>query len=140
MVTNKICFMHQFGFPYNFYQSISPVPIQNHIQCCWIEIKDSPKYKLYDNTGDLAKTTFWYHRNDTKRDPWLCCVHIAQLITHPGFSTLPFTLQLCYKSLGILQRVTKNQKVHISSHDWFQNFARSILLKIGLRVSQSGTE
>ena len=47
----------------------------------------------------------------------LCCVHIAQLITHPAVYTLPFTLQLCYKPLAILQRVTKSQKVHISSHD-----------------------
>ena len=47
----------------------------------------------------------------------LCCVHIAQLMIHPAVYTLPFTLQLCYKSLGILQRVTKSQKVHISSHD-----------------------
>ena len=45
----------------------------------------------------------------------LCCVHIAQLMTHPAIYTLPFTLQLCYKPLGIPQRVTKSQKVHISS-------------------------
>ena len=30
---------------------------------------------------------------------------------------LLFTLQFCYKPLGILQKVTKSQKVHISSHD-----------------------
>ena len=47
----------------------------------------------------------------------LCCVHIAQLMTHPVIYTMPFTLQLFYKPLGILQRVTKSQKVHISSHD-----------------------
>ena len=47
----------------------------------------------------------------------LCCVHIAHLMTRPAIYTLPFTLQLCYKPLGILQRVTKSQKVHISSHD-----------------------
>ena len=46
----------------------------------------------------------------------LCCVHIAHLMTHPVVYTLPFTLQLCYKPLGILQRVTKSQKVHISSY------------------------
>ena len=46
----------------------------------------------------------------------LCCVHIAQLMTYPAVYTLPFTFQLCYKPLGILQRVPKNQKVHISSH------------------------
>ena len=50
----------------------------------------------------------------------LCCAHIAQLMTHPAIYTLPFTLQLCYKPLGILQRVTKSQKVHISSHDELQ--------------------
>ena len=50
----------------------------------------------------------------------LCCVHIAQLMTHPAIYTLPFTLQLCYKPLGILQRVIKSRKVHISSHDVLQ--------------------
>ena len=47
----------------------------------------------------------------------LCCVHITQLMTHPAVYTLPFTWQLCYKPLRILQRVTKSQKVHVSSHD-----------------------
>ena len=47
----------------------------------------------------------------------LCCVYIAQLMTHTAIYTLLFTLQLCYKPLGILQRVTKSQKAHISSHD-----------------------
>ena len=46
-----------------------------------------------------------------------CFVHIAQLMTHPVVYTLQFTLQLCYKPLGIMQRVTKSQKDHISSHD-----------------------
>ena len=50
----------------------------------------------------------------------LCSVHIAQLMTHPAVYTLPFTLQLCYKLLGILQRVTKSQKVRILSHDVLQ--------------------
>ena len=45
----------------------------------------------------------------------LCCIHIAQLMTHPAIYTLPSALQLCYKLLGILQTVTKSQKVHISS-------------------------
>ena len=49
-----------------------------------------------------------------------CCARIAQLMTHPAIYTLPFTLQLRYKPLGILQRVTKSQKVHISSHDKLQ--------------------
>ena len=51
----------------------------------------------------------------------LCSVHIGQLMTHPAIYTIPFTLQLCYKFLGILQRVTKSQKVHISNHDGLEN-------------------
>ena len=48
----------------------------------------------------------------------LCCVHIPQLMTHTAIYTLPFTLELCYTPLGILQIVTKSQKV---SHDVLQN-------------------
>ena len=47
----------------------------------------------------------------------LYCVHITQLMTHPAIYTVPFTLQLFYKPLSILQKVTKSQKVDISSHD-----------------------
>ena len=47
----------------------------------------------------------------------LCCVDIAQTMTHPAIYTLLFTLKLYHKLLGILQRVTKSQKIHISSHD-----------------------
>ena len=50
----------------------------------------------------------------------LCCVHIAQFMTHPAIYTLPFTLQLSYKPLGILQRVTKSENVHILGHDGLQ--------------------
>ena len=67
----------------------------------------------------------------------LYCVHIAQLVTHPAVYTLPFTLKLCHKPLGILQRVTKSQRVHISSHDGLQNFVTLTLLNIGPRVPQS---
>ena len=50
----------------------------------------------------------------------LRCVHIAQLMTHSAVYTLPFTLDLCYKPLGILKRVTKSQKIHISRYDLLQ--------------------
>ena len=49
--------------------------------------------------------------------PGLCGVDIVQIMIHPAIYTLPFTLKLYYKLLGILQRVIKNQKVQISSHD-----------------------
>ena len=72
----------------NFYQSV-PIPIQNNMHCWWIQIKKSPKYRLNDDIGDLSKTIFWYHSNDTKRNLWvmLCsrcpindssgCLHIT---------------------------------------------------------------
>ena len=50
----------------------------------------------------------------------LCCVHIAQLMACPAIYTTLFTLKLCCKPHGILQRVTTSQKVHISSHDGLQ--------------------
>ena len=62
----------------------------------------------------------------------LCCVHIAQLMTHLAISTLPFTLYLCYKPSGILQSVTKSQEGHTSSH--CKNFITSTLVAIGLKV------
>ena len=93
-----------------------PIPIQNNMHCWWIGIKKSPKHKLNDNTGDLSKTPFDIIAMTPRGTLGLCCVHIAQLMTHPAIYTLPLTLQLCYKPLGILQRVTKKQKVHISSH------------------------
>ena len=51
----------------------------------------------------------------------LCCVHIDQLITYPAIYALLFTLQLCSKLSGLLQRVTKSPKAHISSHDGLKN-------------------
>ena len=62
----------------------------------------------------------------------LCCVHIVQLMTYPAIYTLPFTLQLTYKPLGILQRIIKSQNVHISSHDDLQK-----LHNISLALSRS---
>ena len=42
-----------------------------------------------------------------------CCVHVPQLMTHPVIQTTPFAWQLCYKPLGILQKITNSQQVHI---------------------------
>ena len=56
----------------------------------------------------------------TRRTLVLCYVHIAKLLSNPAVYSLPFTLQLCYKPLGILQMVNKSQKVRISGHDLLQ--------------------
>ena len=99
--------------------------IQNNSNCSiettQIEIKESPQYKFYNNIGDLSIRSFWYHNSDTKRNPSVMLCSHCQLMTHPDIYTIPFTLQLCYKPLGILQRVTKSQKVHISNHDGLEN-------------------
>ena len=41
-------------------------------------------------------------RRQFKKILGLCCIHIAKLVTHPAFYTLPFTLKLCHKPLAIL--------------------------------------
>ena len=121
MATYKTCFRHQFHFSFHSYKSVANANLKQSLQLDWDYSMDcgraNPEYQFCDNVGDLSVRSFWYHSNDTKRNPWLCCVHIAQLMTHPVINTLPFTLQLCYKPLGILQRVTKSEKAHISSHD-----------------------
>ena len=68
-------------------------------------------------TLELRVFTFLHVRETL----WLCYVHIPQLMTRLAVYTLPFTLQLCCKPLGILQRVTKGQKVHQSSNNGLQN-------------------
>ena len=136
MVRNKIYFMHQFDFPSKFYQSVCPIPIQNNIHCWWIEIKKRPKYKLYDKIGDLSKTAFWYHNNDIKRNLWV--IFCSYWPINDSSGCLPFSLQLCYKPLGILQRVTNSQKAHISSHDGLWNFLTSTFLTVSPWVSKSG--
>ena len=117
-------------FPVTF-TKVCPITIQSNMHSSWIEINEIPKFKLYDNIGDLSKTTFLCMTMTPREALGLCCVHIAQLMTHPAIYTLPFTLQLCYKPLHILQTVTKkplhilqtatkSQKIHISSHDDLQ--------------------
>ena len=123
--------------------------IHYSIHCYKIKIEESPQYNFFDNIEDLSKRSFWYHSKWHQDEPlghvvfiflhlrgtlWLLCVHIAQLMTHPSGYTLWFTLQLCYKHLGVLQRVPKSLKVHFSRHDRLQTFTTSSLLNIGPRV------
>ena len=70
----------------------------------------------------------------------LCSIQIPQLMTHLAVYTLPFPLQLCYKPLGILQRVNKSQKVHISSNNRLQNLITSLWLTQLQGFPRVGTE
>ena len=131
--------MHQFDFASKFYQSVCPIPIENNIHCWWIEIEERPKYRLY-NINDLSKITFWCHSNDTKRNCWvMLCLHWPiNDLSDCLHITLRFTLQLCYKPLGIMQRVNKSRKTHISNNDGLQNFLTSTFLTVVPRVCKSG--
>ena len=44
----------------------------------------------------------------------------------------------CYKPLGIQQRLTESQKIHVSSHDGLPNFLTSNMLNIRPRIFQNG--
>ena len=63
----------------------------------------------------------------------MMCSH-CPINDSPSGSTLLFTLQSCYKPLGVMQRVAKSLKVYFSIHDILQNFPTSYLLNIGLGV------
>ena len=52
----------------------------------------------------------------------LSCFHIVHLMTHLDIKKALFSLHFCYKPFKIPQRVTKSQKIHISSHNGLQNF------------------
>ena len=76
------------------FTKVSAILIQNNYIYCWgIKIKESPQYKLYDNIGDLSKTTSWNRSNGTKRNPWV------MLFSHCAVNELLFTLHLCYNPL-----------------------------------------
>ena len=108
--------MHQFGCLCNIYKCMASTNSKQH--ALWIEIK---KYPNYNNALWFVKiTSFWYHSKDTKRNPWVMLCSHCPINDSPTIYTVPFTLQLCYKPLGILEMVTKSQKVHISSHDILQ--------------------
>ena len=64
-------------------------------------------------------------------------VPFSKLNIHPTIYTLLFTLQVCYKPLGLVQIVKRSQKVHISSHDGLQNFIKPTFFNISPMVSQS---
>ena len=130
--------MHQFSSPSIFYQIVCPIPIQNNMHYWWIEKRKDLKTIFMIIFEIFQKEPFDIITMTPTGTLGLCCARIAQLMTHPAVYTLPFTLQLCYKLLGILQKVTKSQMVHISSHDGLQNFITSKLLTTGSRVCQSG--
>ena len=109
--------MNQLDFIFNFYQKVLNANSKQHALLInrdkrkpYIHETLSPKYilKIYQ------KQLFDIIAMTPRGTLWLCCIHIAQLVIHSAVYTLPFTLQLLF---GILQRVTKSQKVFISSHD-----------------------
>ena len=80
MTTYKIYFRHQFHFSFNSYKSVANANSKQPLQLDWDNSIDcdrgNPEYKFYDNIGVLPVRSFWYHSNDTKRNPWvMLCSH-----------------------------------------------------------------
>ena len=78
VVTNNIYFRQQYDFPLKviIIWLILILLNQRNTHCQWIEIKVSLEYIFYDNFGDLSIWSFWYHGNDTKRNPRvMLCSH-----------------------------------------------------------------
>ena len=101
---------------------LCPIHIQKNISCGWIEIKESPKYPNTNfNTGDLPETTFSFHSNDFKRNPWVTlCLHCPINDSCSNlYMTIYFAVML-QASWHTAEGETKSQKVQISSHDALQ--------------------
>ena len=77
-----------------------------------------------------------YHSEHQRGTLGLCCVDISQLMTHPAIKTTPFSLQSCYKILGIPRWVTNTQKVYISNHEALQNCITSNVSLFTLKNSE----
>ena len=100
VVKKNIYFRQQHNFPFKiiFIWLILILLIQRNTHCQWIEIKKSLEYIFYDNIGDLSISSFWYHRNYTKRNSWVrLCSH--DTTNSPDISTLAYLtvmLQACW--------------------------------------------
>ena len=121
MVTENIYFRQQYDFLLNDF-IMWLILIQKNTYCLWIETEKYREYKFYDNIGELAIRFFDIIAMTPREALGLYCGHFAQLNIDTAIYTLLFTLQSCYKPLGIPQMVTKSQKLHISSHDGLQKF------------------
>ena len=100
--------------------------------------RGKPWKQIFDNIEDLSFRFIWCLSKWHQEKSLGYVVFICSINDYLAIYTTAFTLQLCYEPLWIPQRVTKSQKVHISSHDGLQNILTSVLLNIGPRVSQSG--
>ena len=90
-----------------------------------VEIKESPTYKLQNIIEYLSKTTFWYHSNDTKRDPWVMLCSHYPISDWSGCFHITVYFAIMLQASWHIAEATNSQKIHISSHDPFQNFIRS---------------
>ena len=64
---------NQFHFSFNSYKSVANANSKQPLQLDWDNSMDcdrgNSENKFYDNIGDLSVRSFWYHSNDTKRNP-----------------------------------------------------------------------
>ena len=74
--------------------------------------------------------------NDTKRDSWIMlCSHSPTNYSSGYLNNTVYSAVMLQAPLGILQRVTISQKIHISSHNALQNFITSTFSYVYSQVS-----
>ena len=122
--------MYQFDLPCNFYKSVfkttctvNELRSRKALNTSFMIILEICQKQHFDIIAMTPRGTLG-----------LCCVHIAQLVTHLSVYTLSFTLQLCYKPLGILQRVIKVKKFIYQIMMYCKNFTTLTFLDIGPKV------
>ena len=91
-----------------------------------ISLSATERNSKVTSVANFIWNKFWSFSQNVSK---ILCSH-CPINDSPGCFTLSFTLQLCHKPLGILQMLTKIQKVHISKDDGLPNFGISVLLKI----------
>ena len=88
---------------------------------------DELRYRKALNTnfmiiGNLTKTNSWYRSYDTKKNLWVMLCWHYPINDSSGYFHITVYLAVMLQASWNTAKVTKSQKVHISCHDWLQNF------------------
>ena len=88
---------------------------------------DELRYRKALNTnfmiiGNLTKRNFWYRSYDTKKNLWVMLCWHYPINDSSGYFHITVYLAVMLQASWNTAKVTKSQKVHISCHDWLQNF------------------
>ena len=83
----------------------------------WIVIEESPEDKFYDNIRDLSVRSFWYHSNDTKKNPWVMLCSHCPINDSSGYLHTTVYLAVMLQASWHTAEGNKESKGSLSSHD-----------------------